>query len=112
LSTTIVIYRAWQEIANIINAGNSVKIYVKEIQKKWDNICANAKTEVSLHLNLSNNSKSSYISNGLFLSLISRIIASKISIFVVGSLVFQIKNVHVPVHTRIVSYAKREIHAM
>jgi len=61
--------RAWQEIANIINAGNSVKKYVKEIQKKWDNICASAKTEVSLHLNLSNNSKSLYISNGLVLSL-------------------------------------------
>ena len=56
--------RAWQEIA-----GNSVKKDVKEIQKKWDNICGNAKTEVSLHLNLSNNSKSSYISNGLVLSL-------------------------------------------
>ena len=25
--------RAWQEIANIINAGNSVKKHVKEIQK-------------------------------------------------------------------------------
>jgi hypothetical protein len=36
-------------------------------------------------------------------------IASKISIFVVGTtcLVFQIKNVHVPVHTCIVSYDKR-----
>ena len=61
--------RAWQEIANIINAGNSVKKDVKEMQKKWDNICANAKTEVSLHINLSNNSKSSYISNELVLSL-------------------------------------------
>ena len=61
--------RAWQESANIIIAGNSVKREVKEIQKKWDNICGNTKTEVSLHLNLSNNSKSSYISNGLVLSL-------------------------------------------
>ena len=26
--------RAWQEIANIVNAGNSVKRYIKEIQKK------------------------------------------------------------------------------
>jgi len=43
--------RAWQEIANIVNAGNSVKRDIKEIhqQKKWDNICATAKTEVSLH---------------------------------------------------------------
>jgi hypothetical protein len=39
--------RAWQEIANIVNAGNSVKRYIKEIHKKWDNICATAKTEVS-----------------------------------------------------------------
>ena len=53
---------AWQEIANIVNAGNSVKRDIKEIQKKWDNICATAKTEVSLHLNLSINSKSSYSS--------------------------------------------------
>jgi hypothetical protein len=30
--------RAWQEIANIVNAGNSVKRYIKEIHKKWDNI--------------------------------------------------------------------------
>jgi hypothetical protein len=43
--------RAWQESANIIIAGNSVKREVKEIQKKWDNICDNTKTEVSLHLN-------------------------------------------------------------
>jgi hypothetical protein len=28
------------------------------------------------------------------------------------SLVFQIKNVHVPVHTRIVSYDKHDIHVM
>ena len=41
--------RAWQEIANIVNAGNSVKRDIKEIQKKWNNICATAKTEVSLH---------------------------------------------------------------
>jgi hypothetical protein len=27
--------RAWQEIANIVNAGNSVKRYIKEIHKKW-----------------------------------------------------------------------------
>jgi hypothetical protein len=83
---------------------NSVKRDIKEIRKKWDNICATAKTEVSLHLNISINSKSSYISNGLVLS----------SIFVVGttSLVFQIKNVHVPVHTCIVSYDKHAIHAM
>jgi hypothetical protein len=47
----------WQEIVNIVNAGNSVKRDIKEIQKKWDNICATAKTEVSLHLNLSINSK-------------------------------------------------------
>ena len=40
---------AWQEIANIVNAGNSVQRDIKEIQKKWDNICATAKTEVSLH---------------------------------------------------------------
>ena len=26
--------RAWQEIANTVNAGNSVKIDIKEIQKK------------------------------------------------------------------------------
>jgi hypothetical protein len=26
--------RAWQEIANIVNAGNSVKRYIKEIHKK------------------------------------------------------------------------------
>ena len=39
--------RAWQEITNIVNAGNSVKRYIKEIHKKWDNICATAKTEVS-----------------------------------------------------------------
>jgi hypothetical protein len=44
---------ALQEIANIENAGNSVKIDsvkrdIKEIQKKWDNICATATTEVSL----------------------------------------------------------------
>jgi hypothetical protein len=64
--------RAWQEIVNIVNAGNSVKRDIKEIQKKWDNICATAKTEVSLHLNLSINSKSSYISNGLVLSLMIR----------------------------------------
>jgi hypothetical protein len=41
--------RAWQEIVNIVNAGNSVKRDIKEIQKKWDNICATAKTEVSVH---------------------------------------------------------------
>jgi hypothetical protein len=35
--------RAWQEIANIVNAENSVKRYIKEMQKKWDNICATAK---------------------------------------------------------------------
>jgi hypothetical protein len=29
--------RAWQEIANIVNAGNSVKRYIKEIHKKWNN---------------------------------------------------------------------------
>jgi hypothetical protein len=29
---------AWQEIANIVNAGNSVQRDIKEIQKKWDNI--------------------------------------------------------------------------
>jgi hypothetical protein len=28
--------RAWQEIANIVNAGNSVRRDIKEIQKKWD----------------------------------------------------------------------------
>ena len=44
---------ALQEIANIKNAGNSVKIDsvkrdIKEIQKKWDNICATATTEVCL----------------------------------------------------------------
>jgi hypothetical protein len=47
--TSWVTNRAWQEIANIVNAGNSVKRYIKEIHKKWDNICATAKTEVSLH---------------------------------------------------------------
>ena len=41
---------AWQEIANIVNAGMSVKRDIKVIQKKWDKICATAKTEVSLHL--------------------------------------------------------------
>ena len=42
--------RAWQEIANIVNAGNSVKRDIKEIyKKKCDNICATAKTELSLH---------------------------------------------------------------
>ena len=40
---------AWREIANIVNAGNSVKRDIKEIQKKWDNICATAKTEVFLN---------------------------------------------------------------
>ena len=38
--TSWVTNRAWQEIANIVNAGNSVKRYIKEIHKKWDNICA------------------------------------------------------------------------
>jgi hypothetical protein len=38
--TSWVTHRAWQEIANIVNAGNSVKRYLKEIHKKWDNICA------------------------------------------------------------------------
>ena len=28
--------RAWQEIANIVNAGNSVKRDIKEIQKKME----------------------------------------------------------------------------
>jgi hypothetical protein len=40
--------RTWQESANIIIAGNSVKREVKEIQKKWDNIhfvCGDTKTE-------------------------------------------------------------------
>ena len=42
--------RPWQEIANIVNAGNFVKRDIKEIyKKKCDNICATAKTEVSLH---------------------------------------------------------------
>jgi hypothetical protein len=27
--------RAWQEIANIVNTGNSVKRDIKEIQTKW-----------------------------------------------------------------------------
>ena len=40
--------RAWQEIAKIVNAGNSVKRDIEEIKKKWDNICATAKSEVSL----------------------------------------------------------------
>jgi hypothetical protein len=44
-----IVNMAWQEIANIVNAGNSVQRDIKEIQKKWDNICATAKTEVSLH---------------------------------------------------------------
>ena len=41
--------RARQDIANIVNTGNSVKRDIKEIQKKWDNICDTAKTEVSLY---------------------------------------------------------------
>ncbi|CAG2218327.1 unnamed protein product [Mytilus edulis] len=41
--------RAWEEIANTINAGNSVRRCTKDIQKKWDNICATAKSEVSAH---------------------------------------------------------------
>lgn len=41
--------RAWEEIANTINAGNSVRRSTKDMQKKWDNICATAKTEVSTH---------------------------------------------------------------
>jgi hypothetical protein len=41
--------RTWQEITNIVNTGNSVKRDIKKILKKWDNICATAKTEVSLH---------------------------------------------------------------
>jgi hypothetical protein len=42
--------RAWQEIANIVNAGIFVRRDIKEIHtKKWDYICATAKTEVSLH---------------------------------------------------------------
>ena len=45
---------AWQEIANIVNAGNSVKRYIKEIHKKWDNICATAKTEVSFETGIHN----------------------------------------------------------
>ena len=31
--TSWVTNRAWQEIANIVNAGNSVKRYIKKIQK-------------------------------------------------------------------------------
>ena len=46
--------RAWQEIANIVNAGNSVKRYIKKIKKKWDNICATAKTEVSFDTGIHN----------------------------------------------------------
>jgi hypothetical protein len=46
--------RAWQEIANIVNAGNSVKRYIIEIHKKWDNICATAKTEVSFDTGIHN----------------------------------------------------------
>ena len=38
-------------------------------RKKWDNTCDTTNTEVSLYLNLSINSKTSYISNGLVLSL-------------------------------------------
>jgi hypothetical protein len=45
---------AWQEIANIVNAGNSVKRYIKEIHKKWDNICATAQTEVSFDTGIHN----------------------------------------------------------
>jgi hypothetical protein len=46
--------RAWQDIANIINAGNSVKRYIKEIYKTWYNICATAKTEVSFDTGIHN----------------------------------------------------------
>jgi hypothetical protein len=46
--------RAWQEIANIVNAGNSIKRYIKEIHKKWDTICATAKTEVSFDTGIHN----------------------------------------------------------
>ena len=46
--------RAQQEIANIINVGNSVKRYIKETQKKWDNTCAIAKTEVSFDTGIHN----------------------------------------------------------
>ena len=45
---------ARQEIATIVNAGNSVKRYIKEIHKKWDNICATAKTEVSFDTGIHN----------------------------------------------------------
>ncbi|CAC5403277.1 unnamed protein product [Mytilus coruscus] len=41
--------RAWEEIAHAINPGSSVRRSTKGIQKKWDNICATAKTEVSAH---------------------------------------------------------------
>ena len=42
--------RAWQEIANIVNAGNSVKRDIKEIhQKKMGQYMCTAKTEVSLY---------------------------------------------------------------
>ena len=40
-------HMAWQETVKIVNAGNFVNRDIKEIQEKWDNICATAKTEVS-----------------------------------------------------------------
>jgi len=39
---------AWDEITEAMNSQNpSVKRNMKEIQKKWDNICSSAKTEFS-----------------------------------------------------------------
>jgi vacuolar-type H+-ATPase subunit H len=39
---------AWDEITEAMNSHNpSVKRNMKEIQKKWDNICSSAKTEFS-----------------------------------------------------------------
>ena len=39
---------SWDEITEAMNSQNlSVKRNMKEIQKKWDNICSSAKTEFS-----------------------------------------------------------------
>ena len=95
--------RAWQEIASIVNAGNSANRDIKEIQKKWDNICATAKTEVSLHLSLSINSKSWYISNGLVLSLKIRsllidLLASSIRYRLTWNIVMAISNLEMSLY--------------
>ena len=40
--------RALQEIANIVNVGNSGKRDINKMHKTWDNICATAKTGLFL----------------------------------------------------------------